>query len=65
MSGWRAVTSVAPQGTILGSEFSSIFVSDIDIVIKCNLSKPVDDTKVNCEADITEGRDTILKDLGA
>lgn len=63
MSRWRPVTSVAPQGFILGLEFFSIFINDIDSVIKCNFSKLTDDTKMSIEVDTIEGRDTTLKDL--
>lgn len=63
MSRWRPVTSVAPQGSILGLEFFSIFINDIDSVIKCNFSKLTDDTKMSIEVDTVEGRDTTLKDL--
>ena len=42
-SGWESVTSVVPQGSVLGPTFFIIYINDIDDLITSSLA---DDTKL-------------------
>lgn len=52
-----------PQGSVLGPGLFNIFVSDIDNVIECNLSKFANDTKLSGVVNMLERRDVIQRDL--
>lgn len=52
-----------PQGSVLGPGLFNIFVSDIDNVIECNLSKFANDTKLSGVVNMLERRDVIQREL--
>ncbi|PKU44543.1 rna-directed dna polymerase from mobile element jockey-like [Limosa lapponica baueri] len=68
MSNWKPVASDVlqdvPQGSVLGLVLFNLFVSNMDIGIKCPLSKFAKDTKLCGAVNTLEGRHTIQRDLG-
>jgi len=63
MSRWRSIASGIPQQSLLKLSLFNIFISDIDIEIKCILSKFEDGTKQCGALDMPERQDAIQREL--
>jgi len=60
---WRPVTSVVPQGSVLGLVLFKIFVSDMGSGIECTLSKSANNTKLCSAVNTLERRDVIQRNF--
>lgn len=62
-SGWQLVASSVPQGSVLESVLSNIFINDLEAGVEYIFSKFADNTKLGGAANSLEGQEILQRDF--